>query len=177
MIGSSVKKTAQDAARKSAAQIAKEPLEFLADFDTQLRSIEHPPIEKSPGKENTIKSSGESAKIEEQKDREKAKRLSLAYVAELEDIRRQKIFEELKRKILSGEEVVLEGIKELSPDQIQVLRALKEALEGKQSENKEKIETPLVEPVSKPKRGLFSGINTRVERLKRKSEMRLPPSG
>jgi flagellar biosynthesis/type III secretory pathway protein FliH len=62
----------------------------------------------------------------------------------------------------------------------------KQREEGWQAEQEEKMkqgsssaggEKPLIEPQTKRKRGLFSGIKTRVERLKRSSETRLPPSG
>ena len=85
------------------------------------------------------------------KKNEQAMRLKAAYDAELADISNKREEKEAVRQ-----------------------RDFATQMEGG---SEQETAQPLVEPTNKPKRGLFSGVKTRLQRMKQKVENRLPPSG
>lgn len=165
------------AVKKSTKQIVREPLELLRTMDRQVRNIEaSQPTEQRPP-EQPHEGVKTISKEEEANLHEKSRRLTLAYKEELADIARIKYFKEIQMKIIHGEDVDLTEIKGLSMDQMQVLYALKEAMDGKNPRKNSLNGVSLVEPSSKPKRGLLQGVKTKIDRLQRKNETRMDPSG
>ncbi|MBI2103371.1 hypothetical protein HYT59_00035 [Candidatus Woesebacteria bacterium] len=175
-IKTQVKQTGKQAAIKIAKQMAREPLEILKEAPKQALS--------SPDKRaSDEEKSGESKELsdnreqEKAKDKEKSKRHTLALEAELKDIRRQKVLEDLQRRIAGGEEINLESYPELTIEQKQVLKAQLAAVKARKEKEKNGEAQTLIEPTTKPKKNLLAGVKTRVERLKHRGEIRMPPSG
>ena len=149
-IKSQVKSTAKAAAAKTAKQMAMEPLEILKQAKGQVIT----PPESTESRGATRESSVEENSIspeEKAKKQEQELRLKTALDAELADIRnKRKEKEEVRQKDFATQV---------------------------ESTDEQQVEQPLVEPTNKPKRGLFFGVKTRIERMKQKVENRLPPSG
>ncbi|OGM05678.1 hypothetical protein A2125_00130 [Candidatus Woesebacteria bacterium GWB1_43_5] len=151
-IKTQLKQTGKQAVSQMVKQAAREPLEMISTAKKQVFGGEVKKealgIHSQAGSETQEMSSEEEAKA-----KTKAVRLKEAYEKELEDIRKSKEDARLRQGFGEAREEVQEGDKER--------------------------ERQLVEPTTKPKRGkgLFAGIKTRVERLKRSGEIRLPPSG
>jgi methyl coenzyme M reductase subunit C-like uncharacterized protein (methanogenesis marker protein 7) len=136
-------------AKQAAKQIAQEPLEVLKTVKKQVVQTE-----KTQRTEATVpvasEKIGEKGPYDEEKIKTQNKRLLEALEAEIEDIRKQKEQEEEEK-----------------------LR--QEELEAKVEE--EKKEKPLVEVVAKPSRKFMGGMKRKLSKLKRKAEIRMPPSG
>lgn len=168
--GKQSKKLAQDAAKK----IAKEPLEVLKNVGPQVTGVEtQKPAEdiNVKGKETvTNKKFPSEAELVAKKEK-----LLAANRNELEAIKKQKTFEDLQEKIMNGEDVFLENYPDLPIEQKQVLKAQMEAI----SERNEKMEPEeqLFEPGTKRKRGVAFGMAGKIEKLKKKSEIRMGPGG
>jgi hypothetical protein len=163
-------------------QMATEPLEVLKSAGSQVTGSEarssRPAKERDiPAKDlinlesNALKKSKTkgASKSKQQLDSESRKLLETNR-QELEMIRKQKVYEDISKRIAQGEDVPLENITELTIEQKQVLKAQKEAIKKRaEMENQEK---PLVVPQSKKSRGLMPGMKGKLERMKTKREIR-----
>ena len=172
----SVSKSARQLAQDTAKQIAKEPLELEK---TALRQVGLSSSEKKDQQDQLADNEYSKAKEQdEQQKRVEAKMQSLrqAFESELKDIRREKVFQELLQKISEGEVVNLADYNELTWEQKQVLHAQKLALQNRKSKTDQNHQD-LSEPGAKRKKNLFAGVKTRLARVQRKSEIRMPPTG
>lgn len=170
----SAKKSAADEARKIAKQVAREPLEVAKSAGRQAAGVESQPVQQQPPAVAGKQPEGVSPQ-EEQKIRERGQRVLQALESELGDIRRRKAFEGVQRRIAGGETVNLASIEGLSPEQKNALNAQMQA--AKAQRESAKASEPLAEPQTKQRRNIFSGMKGKVSRLKRKTELRLPPTG
>lgn len=171
-IASTVKKTSKQIAIDAARKLAQEPVEILRDIPDQILGIERK-VESKP--QQNSQGGGENLKDLDAKDRQKAKRISSALTAEMEDIRRQNIFDELQKKVSRGELVTQAEMSPLTYSERDMLVGQMEMIKM-QNQNASRG-TILTEPPSKRRRGLFSGMKTRLSRMERKTENRMPPSG
>lgn len=173
-IQTSVKKQTKQLGKHTAKQVIGEPFEVLKTAGKQVSGQEKRTIrEKSKPITKDIASA--VTPIEEEKIKTQSRRLLEAHEKELEDIKKEKTFKELQRKITEGEDVPIDNFPELTMEQKQVLKAQKEAVEKRKVVQKDK--KLLVEPSSKKKRGLLPGMKGKLGRLKQKAEIRMPPSG
>lgn len=147
-----VGKKAKGLAKHTAKKMAQEPFEVLKTAERQTVGVSpdvEPPIPPSDSAEVTEE---EKKKIEE-----RGVRTLSALEKELEDIRLQRLRKEREEKVAQE----------------------RAKLEKKEKEGAKKGE--LREPTTKRKRGLLGGfikgMKGKIERLRRKSEIRMPPSG
>lgn len=167
-------KQSKQMAKAVARQMAQEPFEVLKTVGRQVSGQEKSPSENpipSP-KENIYQ---KQKPIDEAVVKQKTLRRLEAHKSELEDIKNQKTFDELQKKISEGEVVPIENFSELSMEQKQVLKAQMEAV----SKRKEVLATkkPLVEPSTKRGKGVLKGMAGKLEKMKKKAEIRMGPSG
>lgn len=162
--------TTKNIAQKIAQQLVQEPAEILKTAREQIAGEKNTGIpEKSEPKIPDFQS--------ELQDKTKASRLIEAYKRELEDIRRERLFKELQRRIAEGEEIPLHDFPELSPEQKQVLKAQMEAYQNQKSKLQNQ-DNELQEPQPKRSRRLFHfGKKTEVKRQQTRVEKIMPPSG
>ena len=150
-IKSKVGKSTQDLAKKAAKQIAQEPFEVLKQAGRQVANTKETEMSQQIGEPTA----SEGQQISEEKEasiNQKDKNLITAYEKELQDLTKNRQQEE--REVV-GEQ------RNPKPKQAR----------------EQKPQTPLVEPSTKPKRGLFSGIKGKVEKMKRKVEVPPGPTG
>ena len=150
-IKSDVKSSSKRIARQTAKQIAQEPLEVLKTAGKQVTGIEKSgeSVKQEPGRVDKVEKDSLSA--DEAKIKAKSKSLLEALEAEIEDIRKQKELEEEKK--LKEEEAV-----------------------ARMQEQDEEAK-PLPKISSKPSRKIPFGMKGKLQKLKRKVEIRMPPSG
>jgi len=169
--GKQSKKTAQQIAK----QMAREPSEVLKTAGTQVtgsekKSANHQvssnPIHKTEKPQQNGTPSEAELKM-------KSERLLRANREELDQIRKQKVFKDIQKRISEGEEVPLENISELSMEQKQVLKAQMEAIKLRKSKQQE---SEFIAPVGKQKKGMV-GIKGKIQRMKQKAELRKGPTG
>ncbi|MCK4588284.1 hypothetical protein KAT60_00520 [Candidatus Woesebacteria bacterium] len=138
-------------AKKTTKQLVHEPLEVLKTARKQVvgkEKITRP----EPDKEEAVREGEKvSTSLEEEKIKAKSKRLLEALETEIEEIR--------KRKKLEEEE-------KLKEEELKV-----------QAEEEKKKQKPLVEPSSRRPRKIMKGMKGKLQKLKRKTEIRMPPSG
>ena len=137
--------------KKTTAQIVQQAKQVARDESGEfLRTTKRQVgLEKElPQKEKEPQETVLERKAEE--DTKRSQRLNQALEAELKDIRKEREEKEKAWKTEQG---------------------------GKMTDKTKEEIKPLIEPKSKPKRGLFAGMKTRIKRLERSSETRLPPSG
>lgn len=179
-----MKNAAQDAtnsakslARQIAKQISEEPLEVLKTAGSHVTGGEksgQPETEKAG--QNREQNNLAEAPREQLENLKSARRIE-ALNREISDIKRQKLFNDLQRRISNGEEVPLEDFQELSMEQKQVLKAQMEAVKL-QRQNMKTQPSALVEPATKRGRQLFNfGKKTEVKRQQTHVEKNVPPSG
>lgn len=143
--------------RDSAAkQIAKEPLEIFKQAARQTSPYEYKrPLSGWPPKgqaKDTVSDQYQVSEEEREKINEKARKRMEELKVELEDVRRK---QQLKDK--------------------QRLEA--EKMAGERRRESQEQHEPLQEVPTKRPRGMFAGIMGRVKKLRRKTELRLPPTG
>lgn len=162
-------------AQQSTKQILNEPFELLKTAKRQMSGSEfYLPAEK-PILRKEDSPSEEQKALEGKVNQTDTRRLQ-ALESEMRDIRRQRIFNELQRKIQEGQEVFLNDITELSHEQKDVLKAQMETIESQKL--KVKGQKSLVEPAPRKSRRLFAfGQKEKAESLKTRVERPLPPSG
>lgn len=147
--GQSTKTLAQTIAK----QIANEPLEVLknaADQTLGLESVKPSNENKAPNIEN------DNSAIQTELDKMKTARRLEALEREMLDIKRQKLFVELQKRIANGEEIAIEDYFDLSMEQKQVLKAQMEAVKAQNTRQKILDDSPLVEPIAKRGRRFFN---------------------
>ncbi len=168
------KKTTQQIAQQIAKQMAQEPLEILKQAGKQVSGAE---TSTSDSAQQLPEEKKEEATPElKKKIAVQDQRHLQAYEKEIEDIRREKIFADLQRRITEGEEINLTDFSELTREQIEVLQAQQAAVSARKEEMEK--QKPLVEPVSKRSRNLFGGgQKAQAEKQKTHVERPLPPSG
>jgi hypothetical protein len=163
------KKTTRQMAQQIAKQIAQEPLEILKQAGEQVANTEAPKEPPEEKKEQTPPELKKKIAVQDQRHLQ-------AYEKEIEDIRREKIFADLQRRIAEGEEITLTDFPELSREQIEVLQAQQMAVSVRKEEAEK--QKPLVEPSTKQSRDLFGrGQKAQAEKQKTHVERPLPPSG
>jgi len=138
-------------AKQTTKQLVHEPLEVLKTARKQVVGKEK--ITRSePGKEEAVREGEKvSTSLEEEKIKAKSKRLLEALEAEIEEIRKRKKLEEEEK--------------------------LKEEELKAQAEEGGKKQKSLVEPSSRRPRKIMKGMKGKLQKLKRKAEIRMPPSG
>ena len=138
-------------AKQTTKQLVHEPLEVLKTARKQVAGREKI-TRPEPGKEEAVRE-GEnvSTSLEEEKIKVKSKRLLEALETEIEEIRKRKKLEEEEK--------------------------LKEEELKTQEEKEGKKQKPLVEPSSRHPRKIMKGMKGKLQKLKRRAEIRIPPSG
>ncbi|MDP3994478.1 MAG: hypothetical protein Q8P91_01450 [bacterium] len=159
--------SAKTVAQQVAKQMAQESPEILDNRETQGTGAEQP-IDRSRAVDQTQL---------QQQDKLASVRRMEALDTELKDIRRQRLFNDLQRRIQEGQEVFLNDITELSYEQKDVLKAQMEVVKHHTSNIVHPVS--LVEPASKPSRRFAFGKGAKAQALKQqtKTERPLPPSG
>lgn len=169
----------KQAIKKSAQQVAQEPLEILKSAAQQVASTEQSPSVNVPQNPETQSSSSEVSPEEQSYKKQVAEqdgRHLQALESELKDIRRQKIFNELLKRIQSGEGVPLEEFTELSFEQRDVLKAQMEAVKI-QNQNSQNMSSGLIEPNAKKGRQMGGGQKKSAQQQTTRVEKPVPPSG
>lgn len=137
-------------AKATAKRVLQEPLEIMKSARQQVTVSEVKTKSSNTTDSDKEAVSEKSTPVNEEKIKQKSRRLMEALEAELEDIKRKKKEEEEEKL---QEEMLVE--------------------KKKKEEEKKK---PLIEPGTKPTRKL-GGIKGKLSKLKRKAEIRMPPSG
>ena len=162
--------------RQAVRQVAQEPLEIAKSVGGQVTGVEgqgtRRPGQSIPETQGPVQPTVE----DEQKIRQRGERILEALEAEIEEIRRQKVFKEVQRRITAGEVINLTNIVELSSEQKRML-AVQMQLVQANKQKEEKVKNPLVEPGTKRGRNILEGMKGKVSRLRKKTELRLPPTG
>jgi len=168
--GSKSKKIASQMAR----QAAREPLEILKTAGSQVTGKEKSTSNgKTPTfQQSEVKPQQKSAPSETEL-KIRSEKLLHANRTELDQIRKQKIFADIQKRITAGEEVPLENIGELSMEQKQVLKAQMEAVKIRNSKDQT---NGFVAPVGKQKKGMI-GMKGKIQKMKQRAELRKGPSG
>lgn len=170
-----VAKQSKKLAVTTAKQMAHEPLEMAKNVGKQITGLE---ISGQSMQKPTAEQSGPPSlnQPDEQKIKERGERVLQALESELKDIRKQKLFDHIQRKIANGQSVNLQSYPELSQDQREALESQMKVFEA-QKANAEATGPTLVEPKTKRPRKFLAGMQGQVDKLKRKAEIRMPPTG
>lgn len=147
--------------KKSVQQIVSEPLEMLKSVAKQVSVPENIPSTEQPKLDQTAMAQQDGRHLE-------------ALESELKDIRRQKIFKDLMRRIQAGEDIPLEEFTELSYEQRDVLKAQIEAIKTR---NTQQVSNQLVEPISARGRKMGGGQKQSAQKQTTRVEKPVPPSG
>jgi len=172
----SAAKQSKKAAQQIAKQMAREPFEVLKTARRQVTNQESSPSRAPATSAQEAPSESKEAPpaVSEELDREKSRRRIEAHRRELESIQSQKTFEDLQKRISEGEEIPVENFSELSMEQKQVLRAQAEAVKKQMESSQDSGQ--LIEPTTK-KKGVLKGMAGKLDKAKRKAEIRTGPSG
>lgn len=162
----------KQAIKKSAQQMAQEPLELLKNVSRQITGEKERPQQQEASKSET-ETSPEEQKYKKQVAEKDGRHLE-ALESELKDIRRQKIFNELMKRIQEGEDVPFEEFSELSFEQKDVLKAQIEAV---RSRNSQSITNSVDMPQAKRGRKMGGGQKGAAKRETTRVEKPVPPSG
>ena len=164
----------KQAIKKTAQQMAQEPLELLKTAARQVSGEEErSQQQEQPKSEN--EAPPEEQKYKQQVAEQDGRHLQ-ALESELKDIRRQKLFNELMKRIQNGEDVPLEEFSELSYEQKDVLKAQIEAVK-KQKLIQSSQSDDLPEPASKKGRKMGGGQKGAAKKEETRVEKPVPPSG
>lgn len=162
------------AIKKSAQQLANEPLELLRAATRQVTSQEsnhQSPINNNQPDEIPQDETNYKKQVAVQDGRHLE-----ALESELKDIRRQKLFSELMKRIQNGEDVPLEEFTELSYEQKDVLKAQMEASKKQQAMQANQTSgVPM--PISKRGRQMSGGQKGAAKKEETRVEKPVPPSG
>ena len=170
-------KGSKKAAQQVAKQIARESSEILKTAGSQVTGREKTAINgqvSTPNTQSEVKPQQVNVPSEAEL-KVKKERLLNANRKELEQIRIQKIFKDIQKRISGEEEVPLENIEGLSMEQKQVLKAQIEAMKKRKAESQNNNQ--FVTPQGKQKRGPMTGMKGKIQKMKRKAELRKGPSG
>lgn len=170
----------KQAIKKSAQQIRQEPLELLRAAAKQVTGSENIPFGEQPKPQEKPKEENSEIPKDEQNYKkqvaEQDGRHLQALESELKDIRRQKLFNELMKRIQSGEDVPLEEFTELSYEQKDVLKAQMEAFKKQQAMQANQTSgVPM--PTSKRGRQMSGGQKGAAKKEETRVEKPVPPSG
>lgn len=164
----------KQAIKKSAQQMAQEPLELLKSAARQVSGEqEKPQQQETPKSEN--ETPPEEQKYKQQVAEQDGRHLE-ALESELKDIRRQKIFKDLMQRIQNGEDVPLEEFAELSFEQKDVLKAQIEAVR-KTNSQQSTANSQIDMPQAKRGRKMGGGQKGAAKREETRVEKPVPPSG
>lgn len=171
----------KQAIKKSAQQMANEPLELLKNA---ARQVTGETAENSNAKNTNDKFISENQNSEMPNDEQKYKqqvaeqdgRHLEALESELKDIRRQKLFNEIMRRIREGEDVPLEEFVELSYEQKDVLKAQIEAVKKANSQQLT-ANSQIDMPQAKRGRKMGGGQKGAAKKEETRVEKPVPPSG
>jgi len=149
-VTSNTKKTAKQLAQDIAKKIAREPIEVLRTAGGQVSGVEKVP-QTSRLKDPRGANEHISVNKEEVSNKAKSKRLIDALEAELAEIKKIK------------KQNDLEALQAEKSQELQI---------EKSEETK-----PFVEPSTKQKKGVLTGMKGKIDKLKKRAEVRMPPSG
>lgn len=163
--------------KHASRKVAAEPFEILKSAKEQITPINQIPKEKpmqppSPnlsGKEESGVTGGQTA-TETYRVRE--------LESEVKQIALSKLVSDLQRQISEGREISLESYSNIPIEQKQVLKAQMEAVGVRLLQQEQTQES--IEPSTKRSRrmqGAVKGMKGQMEKLKKKVETRMPPSG
>lgn len=165
--------------KKSAKQIGEEPLELLRTAAKQVTGVENLPNANAGPEQPKTNADPEIPQDEtkyKQQVAEQDGRHLQALESELKDIRRQKLFNELMKRIQAGEGVPLEEFSELSYEQKDVLKAQMEAFKKQQTmQSNQSSGIPM--PSSKQGRKMGGGQKGAAKKEETRVEKPVPPSG
>ncbi|WKZ25665.1 MAG: hypothetical protein QY322_04800 [bacterium] len=165
----------KQAIKKSALQVASEPLELLKNASRQISGEEVAPQQQEVSKPETEISQDE-VDYKKQTSEQDGRHLQ-ALESELKDIRRQKLFNDLMKRIQDGEDVSVEEFSELSFEQRDVLKAQLEAVK-KQKIIQQSDPSGLIEPIAKKGRRMMGGGQKQsAQKQTTRVEKPVPPSG
>jgi len=161
--------------------MAQEPLELLKSAAKQVTGVENLPNtnagpERPQDGQNTNSEVPQDEKDYKKKVAEQDGRHLQALESELKDIRRQKLFNELMKRIQSGEDVPLEEFSELSYEQKDVLKAQMEAFK-KQQAMQVNQSSGIPMPEAKKGRKMGGGQKGAAKKEETRVEKPVPPSG
>ncbi len=169
----------KQAIKKSAQQMAQEPLELLRTAAKQVTGVENLP-NANAGPERPQDGAKSDPEIPQDETKYKAQvaeqdgRHLQALESELKDIRRQKIFNDVMKRIQEGENIPLEEFTELSYEQRDVLKAQIQAVRNRNAQQT----TSLVDmPTSKKGRKMGGGQKGAAKKEETRVEKPVPPSG
>lgn len=169
----------KQAIKKSVQQIKQEPLELLRTATKQVTGSENiqnqrPEVPPASTGETESTLGGQDEQNYKKQVAEKDGRHLQALEAELKDIRRQKLFNELMKRIQSGEDVPLEEFTELSFEQKDVLKAQIQAVKTR---NSQPVTNQLPELSLKRGRKMGGGQKGAAKKEQTRVEKPVPPSG
>lgn len=169
----------KQAIKKSVQQVRQEPLELLKTATKQITGVENLPNSNPESRESAQNANPDQVpddelKYKKQVAEQDGRRLE-ALNSEIQDITRQKIFNDLMKRIQSGEDVPIEEFSELSFEQKDVLKAQAEATKN-QRLNAQNTST-LPEPGAKRGRKMGGGQKGAAKKEQTRVEKPVPPSG
>lgn len=153
--------------KKSIKAIGEEPLEILKSVAKQVSVSENIPSTEQPKEQ-------EHSNLNQVVMAEQDGRRLQALESELKDIRRQKIFNDLMRRIQEGEDIPFEEFTELSYEQRDVLKAQIQAVK---SRNTQQTTNSVDMPQAKRGRKMGGGQKGAAKREETRVEKPVPPSG
>lgn len=167
----------KQALKKSAQQIASEPLELLKSAAKQISGSENIPFAEQQKPIEQPKPESEVPQDEQKYKKQVAEqdgRHLQALESELKDIRRQNIFNALMLRIQNGEDVPFEEFTELSYEQKDVLKA---QLEAFKTRNAQQVANTVPESSLKRGRRMGGGQKGAAKKEQTRVEKPVPPSG
>jgi hypothetical protein len=164
----------KQAIKKSVQQVKQEPLELLRTATRQISGEEERPEQQEPPKSENNEAPPEEIKYKKQVAEQDGRRLE-ALNSEIQDITRQKIFNDLMRRIQGGEDVPVEEFSELSFEQKDVLKAQVEAVKTQRLNSQNTSTFP--EPGAKKGRKMGGGQKGAAKKEQTRVEKPVPPSG
>ena len=166
----------KQAIKKSVQQLQQEPLELLKAATRQITGEELKP-NADPERPQGEKSDSEEPQSDQdykKKVAEQDGRHLQALESELKDIRRQKLFNDLMRRIQNGEDIPLEEFTELSYEQRDVLKA---QIQVVKTHNSQPVTSQLEAPSTKRGRKMGGGQKGAAKKEQTRVEKPVPPSG
>jgi hypothetical protein len=167
----------KQAIKKSVQQVKQEPLELLKTASRQITGVENLPNSNPETETPKLNTDPEipqdEIKYKKQVAEQDGRRLE-ALNSEIQDITRQKIFNDLMRRIQSGEDVPVEEFSELSFEQKDVLKA---QMEAAKTRNSQPVTNQLDIPQAKRGRKMGGGQKGAAKKEQTRVEKPVPPSG
>jgi hypothetical protein len=168
----------KQAIKKSVQQVKQEPLELLKSAAKQITGAEttpwdEKPVEAAPVAQDSNEVPADEQKYKKQVAEQDGRRLE-ALNSEIQDITRQKIFNDLMRRIQGGEDVPIEEFSELSFEQKDVLKA---QMEAAKTRNSQPVTNQLDIPQAKRGRKMGGGQKGAAKKEQTRVEKPVPPSG